>query len=58
VKTIKKANTNTYEDWNLKNDIGIPVASGVYLIHVHVPAVGDAIVKAFIGMRTSDLENI
>jgi hypothetical protein len=58
VKTIKKANTNTYEDWNLKNDIGIPIASGVYLIHVNVPNVGDVIVKAFIAMRTSDLENI
>jgi hypothetical protein len=58
VKTIKKANTNTYEDWNLKNDVGIPIASGVYLIHVNVPDVGDVIVKAFIAMRTSDLENI
>ncbi len=58
IKTIKKANTVTYEDWNLKNNVGIPVASGVYLIHVEVPNVGEVIVKSFLAMRTSDLENI
>lgn len=58
VKTIKKDNPVTFEDWNLKNNIGIPVASGVYLIHVDVPNVGEVVVKAFVAMRESDLENI
>lgn len=58
IKSIKKDSPLTFEDWNLKNNIGIPVASGVYLIHVDVPDVGEVIVKSFIAMRTSDLENI
>ncbi len=45
-------------DWDLKNSQGIPVAGGVYLIHVEVPEVGETIIKFFGGMRQPDLENI
>jgi hypothetical protein len=45
-------------DWDLKNNKGIPVAGGVYLIHVEVPGVGETIIKFFGGMRQPDLENI
>jgi len=34
-------------EWNLKNDKGIPVASGVYLIHVNAPRLGERIIKWF-----------
>lgn len=34
VRTLKKDNTNTYVDWDLKNSANIPVAGGVYLIHI------------------------
>lgn len=57
VKTIKKSNPTTYQDWNLQNEKNIPVASGIYLIHVDVPNVGEVILKAFIGMRVPDMEN-
>lgn len=58
IKTIKKDNALTFEDWNLKNSKGIPVSSGVYLIHVDVPHVGEVIVKSFIAQRTPDMENV
>ena len=45
-------------DWDLKNEQGIPIGSGVYIIHVEVPDVGEKIVKFFVGMRQPDLENL
>jgi len=34
-------------EWDLRNDKGIPVGSGVYLIHIEVPGVGDKTIKWF-----------
>jgi hypothetical protein len=58
IKTIKKSNATTFQDWNLKNEVGIPVSSGIYMIHVEVPSVGDVILKCFVSMRSPDLEGI
>ncbi len=54
IKTFKKSNPLTFQDWLLVNESGIPIASGVYLIHVDVPDVGERIIKSFIGVRTPD----
>jgi hypothetical protein len=58
IRTFKKANTITSVDWDLKNNKGIPISSGIYIIHVEVPGAGEKIVKFFGGMRQIDLENI
>ncbi|AEA42707.1 T9SS type A sorting domain-containing protein [Fluviicola taffensis] len=58
IRQYKKDNPVTTIDWDLKNSIGVPIASGVYLIHVDVPGVGERIVKFFGGMRQVDLETI
>lgn len=58
IRQFKKDNQVTYIDWDLKNTIGVPIASGVYLIHVDVPGIGERIVKFFGGMRQIDLETI
>jgi hypothetical protein len=34
-------------EWNLKNTAGIPVASGIYLIHVEAPDLGERVIKWF-----------
>jgi hypothetical protein len=34
-------------EWDLKNNKGIPVASGVYLIHIDAPGMGERTVKWF-----------
>jgi hypothetical protein len=34
-------------EWDLKNFRGIPVASGVYLIHVEAPGLGERVIKWF-----------
>ena len=46
-----------YQDWDLKNQNGITVASGLYIIHVDVPGVGEKILKWFGVMRPLDLQN-
>lgn len=58
VRSFKKDNQVTSIDWDLKNQKGIPIASGVYLIHVEVPGIGERVIKFFGGMRQVDLENI
>jgi hypothetical protein len=58
IRTFKKDSPVTSLDWDLKNNKGIPIASGVYLIHVEVEGVGEKIVKFFGGIRQPDLENI
>jgi hypothetical protein len=58
IKSIRKDNPSTFQDWILTNQANIPIASGVYLIHVEVPGIGETVVKAFIAMRAIDLENM
>lgn len=47
----------SYQDWDLKNQSGIVVASGLYIIHVDVPGVGEKILKWFGVVRPLDLQN-
>ncbi len=34
-------------EWDLKNDDGIPIASGIYFIHVEAPGLGERVIKWF-----------
>jgi hypothetical protein len=45
----------TYVDWDLQNQYNVPIASGMYLIHVDVPNVGQVTLKWFGVMRPLDL---
>ncbi|MFM7021723.1 MAG: T9SS type A sorting domain-containing protein [Flavobacteriales bacterium] len=56
VKTINKDDkTTTNVEWNLDNEAGVPIASGLYIIHVEVDGVGEKILKWFGVMRQTDL---
>jgi hypothetical protein len=57
VRTFGKDNPLTFLDWDLKNEARIPVAGGVYIIHVSVPDVGERVLKWFAVMRPTDLNN-
>ncbi|MBD3637809.1 MAG: T9SS type A sorting domain-containing protein [Crocinitomicaceae bacterium] len=57
VKTIKKDNPLTFQDWTLKNDQGIPIASGLYIFHIEVPGVGERILKWFGSLRQVDTQS-
>ena len=58
VRTYKKDSAETYVDWDLNNHKAIPVAGGVYLIHIEVPGIGERVLKFFGGMRQVDLQNL
>ena len=44
-------------DWDLHNHEGIPIAGGMYLIHVDVPNIGYRVIKWFGTMRPVDLNS-
>ena len=48
---------STSVDWDLHNHTGIPIAGGVYLIHVSVPGIGERVIKWFGTMRPVDLNS-
>lgn len=51
-----KANPATSLDWDLKNQKSIPIASGMYLIHVEAPGLGEKTLKWFGMIRPIDLD--
>lgn len=57
VRKFTKDSPQTFLDWDLKNQAGIPVASGLYIIHVNVEGVGEKILKWFGVMRPIDLDS-
>ena len=57
IRTYDKADPLTFVDWDLKNEANVPIAGGVYIIHIDVPGVGQAIRKWFGVMRPVDLDN-
>ncbi|HHU46556.1 MAG TPA: T9SS type A sorting domain-containing protein [Bacteroidales bacterium] len=56
VRRLSKGDSgSTYVNWDLKNSAGIPIASGMYIVHVQVPGVGEKTLKFFAAMRPTDL---
>lgn len=58
VKSFNKSSSLTFQDWELLNEEEVPIASGIYLIRVNVPNVGDKIVKLFVGSRQIDFQGL
>lgn len=56
VQGANQTNFDTTIDWDLRNNQNIPVASGMYLIHVSAPGIGEKTVKFFGVMRPIDLD--
>lgn len=46
-----------YLEWDLKNQYGVPIASGLYIIHIDAPGIGEKILKWFGVMRPLDLQS-
>jgi hypothetical protein len=57
MRRFQKDDETTSLDWDLKNFVDIPVASGVYLMHVKVPDVGERTLKWFGIMKPTDLNS-
>jgi hypothetical protein len=57
IRRYNKTSPLNFLDWDLSNQVGIPISSGVYIIHVEVPGVGEKIMKWFGVIRPVDLNN-
>lgn len=57
IRQYVKADPLTSLDWDLKNQANVPIAGGVYIIHIDVPDVGEKILKWFGVIRPTDLDN-
>lgn len=44
VKTIEKDNNDQFQRWNLANDSGFPVASGLYIAYIDMPDLGEEVI--------------
>jgi hypothetical protein len=60
VRTLTKGdssldNETSFINWDLKNYANIPIAGGVYIIHVNCPGIGERTLKFFCTMRPPDL---
>lgn len=58
VRSYDKASDQTWIDWDLTNMSAVPIAGGVYIIHVNVPNVGEKVLKWFGVLRQVDLSAI
>ena len=57
IRQVKKDNEISYFEWDLKNNYGIPIASGMYVIHIDAGDVGEKVLKWFGALRPTDLDN-
>lgn len=55
VRTYTKDSEEPDQEWDLKNQDGVPVASGVYIIHIDAGDLGETVVKFFAVMPKIDL---
>ena len=56
VRQFYKTDPLTFVDWDLKNHRNVPIAGGVYIIHIDVPDIGQKVLKWFGVMRPIDLD--
>lgn len=58
VRRLEKDNTNvSFIDWDIRNAKGLPIASGMYLIHVNAEGIGEKVIRWFGAMRPVDITN-
>ena len=57
IRKYSKDDPKTSLDWDLKNQARIPIASGMYIIYIKVPDVGEKTLKWFGVLRPIDLDS-
>ena len=55
VRRINKDGPSRSIDWDLTTENNLPVASGMYFVHVEVPGVGDRVLKVGVINRQTDV---
>jgi hypothetical protein len=55
IRQIRKDSELTFVEWDMKNDYNVPIASGVYIVHIDAGELGEKVVKWFGALRPVDL---
>jgi len=55
--TPGSGSAQTYVEWDLKNERGLQISGGIYLIHVKADGIGETVVKWFGALRPVDLNS-
>lgn len=56
IRRLEKDNPNvSFVDWDIRNAKGLPIASGMYLMHINAEGIGETVVKWFGAMRPIDI---
>jgi hypothetical protein len=55
VRTLSKSDATPYIDWDIRNSVGLPVASGMYLMHVNAEGIGETVLRWFGAVRPLDV---
>jgi hypothetical protein len=59
VKSFEKNDATQYAKWDLNNQNGLPIGSGMYIIHIDMPEIGaEKILKLGVIMETQYLDRI
>ena len=57
IRTLNKDDNTTFLTWDLHNAANIQIASGLYILHIDAPGIGERIIKWFGVMRPYDLQS-
>jgi hypothetical protein len=57
VRTLHKDDATTSMDWDLQNENDLPIASGMYIVHVDVPGIGEKVLKIAVILSQERLDN-
>ena len=55
IRTLTKDDNTSYIDWDVHNTVGLPIASGMYLMDVKAEGIGEKVLKWFGAMRPIDV---
>jgi len=55
IRTLQHTDGSQFEQWNLQNDFSIPVASGMYIVHVDCGKMGERVLKMAVLMAEERL---
>ncbi len=58
IQRIDKNDKSQFADWNLQNQDGLPVASGMYIAYVDMPGIGTKILKIAVIMEAQYIDRI
>ncbi|MGE5496459.1 MAG: hypothetical protein ACM3Q2_00175, partial [Syntrophothermus sp.] len=58
IRKIDKSDTSPWMDWDLRNQDGLPVSSGMYIAYLDMPGIGSKVLKLAIIQETQYIDRL